>query len=88
MLKNPPAMQKTQVQSLGGEDPLERELATHFSILAWKIPRTEGPGVLQCIRLQRINLAPKEHNLATKPSNYLGSQQDCISFSLCSKVWP
>ena len=76
-------MQKTQVQSLGGEDPLERELTTHFSILAWKIPRTEGPGGLQCIRLQRIR-----HNLATKPSNHLGSQQDGISFSLCSKVWP
>ena len=38
MVKNPPAMQGTQVQSLGWEDPLEKEMATHFRILAWKIP--------------------------------------------------
>ena len=62
MVKNPPAMQKTKVQSLGGDDPLEKQLATHFSILAWKIPRTEGPGGLQCIGSQRIR-----QNLATKP---------------------
>ena len=41
-----PAMQKTQVQSLGGEDPLEKEMTTHSSILAWKIPWTEDPGGL------------------------------------------
>ena len=40
-------MQETQVQSLGGEDPLEKEMATHSSILAWKIPWTEEPGGLQ-----------------------------------------
>ena len=40
-------MQETQVQSLDGEDPLEKEMATHSSVLAWKIPRTEGPGGLQ-----------------------------------------
>jgi len=40
-------MWETQVQSLGGEDPLEKEMATHFSILAWKIPRTEEAGRLQ-----------------------------------------
>ena len=46
-VKNPPAMQETQeiqVQSLGWEDPLEEEMATHASILAWKIPWTEEPG--------------------------------------------
>ena len=42
MVKNLPAMQKTRVQSLGWEDPLEKEIATHSSILAWKIPRTES----------------------------------------------
>ena len=42
MVKNMPAMQETQVQSLGQEDPLEKELTTHSSILAWEIPRTEG----------------------------------------------
>ena len=53
MLKNPPAMQKTQVRSLGKEDPLEMGMATHSSILAWEIPWTEEPGWLQSIRSQR-----------------------------------
>ena len=44
MVKNLPAMQKTQVQSLGGEDPLEKEMATHSSMLAWRIPWTEDLG--------------------------------------------
>ena len=44
MVKNPPAMQETQVQSLGWEDPLEQGKATHSSILAWRIPWTEEPG--------------------------------------------
>ena len=43
-VKNLPAMQKTWVQSLGQEDPLEKEMATHSSILAWRIPWTEEPG--------------------------------------------
>ena len=47
MVKNPPAMQETQVQSLGREDPLEKGMATHSSILAWKIPWAEEPGGLQ-----------------------------------------
>ena len=46
MVKNPPAVQETQVQSLGGEDPLEKEMATYSSILAWEIPWTEEPGGL------------------------------------------
>ena len=46
-VKNPPAVQETQVQSLSQEDPLEKGLATHSSILAWRIPWTEGPGRLQ-----------------------------------------
>ena len=54
MVKNPPAMQKTWVQSLSWEDPLEKGMATHFSILAWRIPKTEEPGGLQSMRLQRI----------------------------------
>ena len=53
MVKNPPAMQETQVQSLGQEDPLEKGMATHLSILAWKIPWTEEPSRLQYIGLQR-----------------------------------
>ena len=47
-------MQETQVQSLGKEDPLEKEMATHSSILAYKIPWTEEPGGLQSIGLQRV----------------------------------
>ena len=52
MVKNLPAMQETQVPSLGQEDPLEKEMATHSGILAWKIPRTEEPGGLQSMGLQ------------------------------------
>ena len=47
MVKNLPAMQETRVWSLGQEDPLEKEMATHASILAWRIPQTEEPGGLQ-----------------------------------------
>ena len=47
-------MQETQVQALGGEDPLEKGMATHFSILAWRIPWTEEPGSLQSVGLQRV----------------------------------
>ena len=53
MLKNPPAMWKTQIQSLGQEDALEEGMTTHSSILAWRIPWTEDPGGLQSIELQR-----------------------------------
>ena len=53
-LKNPPAMWETQVQSLGREDPLEEEMATHSSILAWKIPQTEEPGGLKSTGLKRV----------------------------------
>ena len=55
--KNPPAMQESQetrVQSLGGEGPLEEGIATHSSILAWRIPRTGEPGGLQSMGLQRV----------------------------------
>ena len=52
MVKDPPAMQETQVRSLGQEDPLEKGMATHSSILAWEIPWTEDPGGLQSIGSQ------------------------------------
>ena len=55
MVKNPPAVQeKTQVRSLGQEDPLEKGMETHSSILAWRIPWTEKPGRLQSMGSQRI----------------------------------
>ena len=54
MVKNLPAMQKTWVRSLGLEDPREKEMATHSSILAWKIPWTEEPGGIQSMGSQRV----------------------------------
>ena len=59
-VKNLPAVQETWVRSLGREDPLEKELATHSSTLAWKIPQMEEPGKLQSMGLQRVG-----HNLET-----------------------
>ena len=54
MVKRLPAMWETWVQSLGWEDPLEKEMATHSSILAWKIPWIEEPGGLQSMDSQRV----------------------------------
>ena len=54
VVKNPPTKQETQVQSLGWEDPLEKEMASHSSILAWEIPRTEEIDRLQSMGLQRV----------------------------------
>ena len=64
MVKNLPVIQdmlEMWVQSLGQEDPMEKEMATHSSILPWKIPWTKEPGSLQSIRSQRVT-----HDLATK----------------------
>ena len=54
MVKNLPAMHKTWVRSLGCEDPLEKGMATHSCILAWRIPRTEEPGGLQSMESQIV----------------------------------
>ena len=54
MVKNLPAIQETQVQFLGWEYPLEKEMATQSSILAWRIPQTEQPSGLQSMGLQRV----------------------------------
>ena len=53
-VKNPPVIQETWAQFLSWEDPLEQEMATHSSILAWTIPRTEEPGGLQSMGSQRV----------------------------------
>ena len=53
-VKNLPTMQEIQVQSLGQEDPLEKGMATHSSILAWRIPWTEDPGGLQSVWSERV----------------------------------
>ena len=63
MVKNLPAMQETWVQFLGGEDPLEKEMATHSSILSWRTPWTEEPGGLQSTGSQRVG-----HDRATSLS--------------------
>ena len=54
MVKNLPAVQETWVPSLGRKDPLEKGMATHFSILAWRIPQIESPGRLQSMELQGV----------------------------------
>ena len=61
MVKNLPAVQETWDHSLGQEDPLEKKMATHSSILTWEIPRTEEPGRLQSTGSHRV-----EHNRVTK----------------------
>ena len=79
MVKNPPAMWKNWVRSLGWEDPLEESMVNHSSILAWKIPWTEDPGRLQSMGLQGVR-----HNRTTMHTHKL-----ILSFSiinaLCSK---
>ena len=78
VIKNLLAMQKTQeagVPSLGWEDPLEKGMVTHSSILAWRIPWTEGPGGLQSIGLQRMGHDQADEHVLINftPKLYLGS---------------
>ena len=54
MVKNPPAIQETQVRSLGQDDPLEKKVATHSSILTWRLAWAEEPGRLQSMEFQRV----------------------------------
>ena len=54
-VKNPPAMQETWVRSLGWEDPLEKEMATHFTLLAWEIPWIEESAGLQSMEMQELD---------------------------------
>ena len=71
IVENPPAVQESWVQYLGWEDPLEKEMATHSSILAWITPWTEEPGRLQSMRLQRV------HDWATKHEGEIGWLLGC-----------
>ena len=61
MVQNPPAMQETGVRSLGREDPLEKEMATNSSTLAWKIPWTKEPGRLQSMRSLESDTTERLH---------------------------
>ena len=77
VVKNPPVMQETWVGFLGWEDPLEKEMATHSSILTWEIPWTEEPGRLQSMGLQRVgqNIAPEHACKAHNPEETLTTIQ-------------
>ena len=74
-VKNLPAMPETQVRSLGQEDPLEKGMATHSSILAWRIPGTEEPGRLPSMELQRVG-----HNWATNTFTFAPSTPGAGTF--------
>ena len=81
-----PTMRETQVPSLGWEDLLEKEMATHSSILAWKIPWTEGPGRLQSMGSQRVG-----HNWATSLyfTLYVHLYTSvCVYTYICTSVFP
>ena len=73
LVKNLPAVQETQVCSLAQEDPLEKGMATHSSIPAWRIPWTEEPGGLQFMRLQRVG-----HNWVTNTFPFTGFVTRCL----------
>ena len=72
-VKHLPSVPETQVQSLGWEDPLEKEMATHSTLLAWKIPWTEELGELQFMGSQRVR-----QDLATKQQNIVLLFKTCI----------
>ena len=93
MVKCLPAMRETWVQSLGWEDPLEREMETHSSTLAWKIPWTEEPGTLQSMGLQivRDNLVSEQeqHSILSFPFilwGFPGSSDGKVS--ACNAEYP
>ena len=67
MVKNPPAMQEIQILSLGLENSLEKEMATHSSILAWRIPWTEDPGGLQSMGSQELDMIEQLTPLSKGP---------------------
>ena len=83
MVKNLPAMQETQVPPLDLEDPLEKERATHSSILAWRIPGTEEPGRLQSKESDTTEWLTQETNTGT----WLTKLQ-AVSFFFCSRLQP
>ena len=82
MVKLLPAVQETRVRSLGWEDPLEKEMATHSSTLAWKIPWTEEPGRLQSMGLQRVR-----HDWATSFHFTSTWEIGCILWSKYCQVY-
>ena len=86
MVKNLPEMQETRAQSLGWEDPLEKEGATHSSILAWKIPQTEDPSGLQSMGSHRVGYDWVRTHTEYRPS-FLHLPKNDNSFSAKSLTW-
>ena len=87
VVKNQPAMQETQVQSLGWEDPLEKGMTTHFFILAWRIPMTEQPGGLQSRVLQRVGHDWATNTLSRKPCVFPDDQGTASCCLLGARAW-
>ena len=79
MVKNLPAIQETQVRSLGWEDPLEKEVTTHSSIPAWRIPWTEGPGGLQSLRSQKSNMTERLNHRQAGPEERNSTESGVFS---------
>ena len=77
MVKNPPGMQETQVRFLGREDPLEKGMATHTSILPWRTPWTEEAGSLQSLGSQELDTL----------SAFLFSYQELPAETTCEELW-
>ena len=71
MVKNLPAMQELQVRSLGQKDPLEKGMAIHCGILAWKVSWTEEPGRLQSMGSQRVVFTTDNEDISAFKSNYV-----------------
>ena len=100
MVKNLPAMWKTQVQSLGWEYPLEKEMATHFSILAWRIPQTKEPAGLSPsdnrLKILKVLLTqscwtvcdPKEPTRLLCPLNFPGMNIGVSCYFLFQRIFP
>ena len=80
MVKNLPAVQETQVRSLGREDPLEKEMATHASILAWRIPWTEEPGGLESMH----GVSKESDTTEGHPPQKGGVLFPCLHFFICA----
>ena len=81
-VKNLPAIQDTRVQSLSWENPLEKEMATHSSILAWRIPWTEEPGRLQSMGSQRVR-----YDWVTNTLHDISGAQDCWWKVISLSTW-
>ena len=82
IVKELPAVQKTRVQHLGREDPLEKKKTTHSSILAWRIPWTEVPGGPQSVGLQRVPRTEHAHTLDGRSNKKHCKQRDLFEVLL------